>query len=110
RDSSRCVWLDFHRLARFLQRGCAHLRDPRGLRATIYNEVFQLLIIVLGLLPLLRHPTAVYHYASHLTGAPRHLWLGRPTLSPTANLDQFGVIAGLGFVLSFSYWCTDFVQ
>jgi SSS family solute:Na+ symporter len=81
-----------------------------GLRATIYNEVFQLLIIVLGLLPLLRHPTAVYHYASQLTGAPRHLWLGRPTLSPTANLDQFGVIAGLGFVLSFSYWCTDFVQ
>jgi SSS family solute:Na+ symporter len=31
-------------------------------------------------------------------------------VSPNGNIDLFGVIAGLGLVLSFSYWCTDFVQ
>jgi len=81
-----------------------------GLRATIYNEVFQLLVIVLGLLPLLHHSTTTFHSDSHLVGSHWHLWLGLPPLSHTASLDQFGVIVGLGFVLSFSYWCTDFVQ
>jgi solute:Na+ symporter, SSS family len=82
-----------------------------GLRATIYNEVFQLLIIVLGLLPLLLHRTGrIFAFVSHLPGSQGHLWLGLPSFSQSSSLDRFGVIAGLGFVLSFSYWCTDFVQ
>lgn len=81
-----------------------------GLRATIYNEVFQLLVIVSGLLPLLYCSTTAFHSNSSLSGSHWHLWLGLPPLSHTASLDQFGVIVGLGFVLSFSYWCTDFVQ
>jgi SSS family solute:Na+ symporter len=80
-----------------------------GLRATIYNEVFRIVIIVLGLIPLLWLPTTVIHPAHSLPGPRTHLWLGLPGISPAATLDQFGVIAGLGFVLSFSYWCTDFV-
>jgi solute:Na+ symporter, SSS family len=80
-----------------------------GLRATIYNEVFQLLVIVLGLLPLSYRTATMFHSESHLSGTHWHLWLGLPPLSRAASLDQFGVIVGLGFVLSFSYWCTDFV-
>ncbi len=78
-----------------------------GLRATIYNEIFQLLIIVSGLLPLLlraRIPLPTQ------PGPHWHLWLGLPSFSARATLDSFGVIVGLAFVLSFSYWCTDFVQ
>jgi SSS family solute:Na+ symporter len=81
-----------------------------GLRATLYNEVFQLLIIVVGLLPLaLRiHPASgesVLPSDSHW-----HLWAGLPVFSTTAPLDLFGVLIGLAFVLSTNYWCTDFVQ
>ena len=32
-----------------------------------------------------------------------------PVASRVAPLDVFGVVVGLGFVLSFGYWCTDFV-
>ena len=80
-----------------------------GLRATIYNEVFRVAIFVAGLLPLLWLPTTSLRARSSLPGLQWHLWLGIPHISPAATLDQFGVIAGLGFVLSFSYWCTDFV-
>jgi solute:Na+ symporter, SSS family len=38
-----------------------------------------------------------------------HLWAGLPAASNAAHLDGIGVVFGLGFVLSFSYWCTDFV-
>jgi SSS family solute:Na+ symporter len=80
-----------------------------GVRATIYNEVLQLAVIVLGLLPLLWLHTNRFHSASDLSGSHWHLWTSTPILSPQATLDGFGIVAGLGFVLSFSYWCTDFV-
>lgn len=80
-----------------------------GLRATIYNEVFRVVIIVLGLVPLLRLHTTSLHPVHLLPGPHSHLWVGLPGVSPISELDRFGVIVGLGFVLSFSYWCTDFV-
>ena len=80
-----------------------------GLRATIYNEVFQLLVIVLGLAPLLYRMATVSHSDSSRSGTHWHLWSGLPMMSPHASMDQYGVIIGLGFVLSCSYWCTDFV-
>jgi solute:Na+ symporter, SSS family len=81
-----------------------------GLRATIYNEVFQLLVMLAGLAPL-----AIYSF--HSATAPGaaaevarwHLWIGLPVASRAAPLDVLGVVFGLGFVLSFGYWCTDFV-
>jgi SSS family solute:Na+ symporter len=76
-----------------------------GLRATIFNEVFRVAIIVLGLVPLLGLSTTSLHPAA----SNGHLWLGLPTISPASELDRLGVIGGLGMVLSFSYWCTDFV-
>jgi len=80
-----------------------------GLRATIYNEVLQLLVIVLGLLPLMRGAAGIHRFAAHLPGTKGHLWLSLHPVCPAASMDQFGVFVGLGFVLSFSYWCTDFV-
>jgi SSS family solute:Na+ symporter len=80
-----------------------------GIRATIHTSIFQLFVIIAGLLPLLLKTSA---------GLPRrfadrperwHLWAPLPTIAPHALLDRFGVIVGLGFVISFSYWCTDFV-
>lgn len=38
-----------------------------------------------------------------------HLWAPLPGMAPHAVLDRLGVVVGLGFVISFSYWCTDFV-
>lgn len=81
-----------------------------GLRATVYNELLQLAMIVAGLFPLLLRMKGPFSGFPSRVGPHWHLWLGLPLISRQGNLDQFGVIAGLGMVLSFSYWCTDFVQ
>jgi solute:Na+ symporter, SSS family len=85
-----------------------------GLTATIYNEVIQFALIVLGLLPLavliLRDFHGLSGLLSHLDANMSHSWVGLPFANPqTSNLDVVGVSMGLGFVLSFGYWCTDFV-
>jgi SSS family solute:Na+ symporter len=81
-----------------------------GIRATVYTSIFQLCVLVCGLAPLL-------FLTLHLTPAGLaqrstrwHLWQPLPLLSPHATLDRFGVILGLGFVISFAYWSTDFVM
>lgn len=81
-----------------------------GLRATIYNEVFRAVIIVVGLLPLLWLKTTSLHPMTSLSGSHWHVWLGLPAASPHATLDKLGVIGGLGLILSIGYWCTDFVM
>ena len=80
-----------------------------GVRATIYNEVFQLLVMVAGLTPLAWRTARLALDASHSRSASSHLWIGMPVASTKAPLDGVGIVVGLGFVLSFSYWCTDFV-
>ena len=60
-----------------------------GLRATIYNEVFQLAVIVAGLLPLVFLKTSVFHTSGSLAGAHWHLWSPIPTLSPHAVQYQY---------------------
>jgi SSS family solute:Na+ symporter len=79
-----------------------------GIKATIYNEVFQLVVMLAGLVPLaIRN----FRFAlpSTVENARAHLWLGTPLVSQSAPMDGLGIVFGLGFVLSFSYWCTDFV-
>jgi len=85
-----------------------------GLTATIYNEVLQFTLIVAGLLPLVLFVLHDFHgFSGLLTVLPtnmRHTWLGLPFFAPqTAQFDILGISMGLGFVLSFGYWCTDFV-
>ena len=78
-----------------------------GVRATIYTEIFQLIVMAAGLVPLTFRTFSLVR--QHPDGPRWHLWQGQPAFAPKAHLDQFGLVLGLGFVLSFSYWCTDFV-
>ena len=85
-----------------------------GLRATMYNEVLQFALIVIGFTPLawssLRYFGSRHALRSSLPADMGHIWAGMHAVDPhTATMDGLGVIFGLGFVLSFGYWCTDFV-
>jgi solute:Na+ symporter, SSS family len=85
-----------------------------GLRATIYNEVLQLTITIVGLVPLSYRVLREFHGLRGLAGQlpenMRHVWSTMPVAaSQQAPMDVIGVVFGLGFVLSFGYWCTDFL-
>jgi SSS family solute:Na+ symporter len=81
-----------------------------GVKATIYNEVFQLIVMLAGLVPLAIHSSRLFTTPSGAAQVARwHLWTGMPIASRAASLDVVGVVFGLSFVLSFGYWCTDFV-
>jgi SSS family solute:Na+ symporter len=86
-----------------------------GLTSAIYNEVLQFFLIVLGFIPL------VYLGLKDVGGwdglkarigneAMVHSWkyLGSPSANPM-GVEWFSMLMGLGFVLSFGYWCTDFL-
>ncbi|WP_370618849.1 sodium:solute symporter family protein [Mumia sp. Pv 4-285] len=91
-----------------------------GLSAAIYNEVLQFFVIVAALLPLtlvaLHKVGGIDGLTSKITDSPG----GAEQLSswPGTNLtgidDPFwsvvGIVFGLGFVLSFGYWTTNFVE
>ncbi|WP_183789854.1 sodium:solute symporter family transporter [Tunturiibacter gelidoferens] len=81
-----------------------------GLRATIYNEMLQLTVVLLGLLPIgflsIRYLLVTTRTDQVSLG---HLWVGMPTASVSSPFDVLGLTVGLGFVLGFGYWCTDFV-
>ena len=94
-----------------------------GLTSAIYNEVLQFFLIVLGFLPLvliglkdiggwdgLIKNLDGYSAAKGMPGAWSHSWshLANPADNPL-GIEWFGLIAGLGFVMSFGYWCTDFL-
>ena len=95
-----------------------------GLTSAIYNEVLQFFLIVLGFLPLVLlglkdvggwaglkaklEPVATG--AGYDAGAWSSAWrhLGSASDNPM-GVEWFGMAMGLGFVLSFGYWCTDFL-
>ena len=85
-----------------------------GLTSAIYNEVLQFFLIVAGFLPLvwlgLRSVGGWHGLTQKLPPSFTHSWKGLS--SPSTNpmgVEWFGLVAGLGFVLSFGYWCTDFL-
>jgi solute:Na+ symporter, SSS family len=81
-----------------------------GVRASIFASVFQLFVMIAGLVPLL---VATEHFTASSWAARSdrwHLWKPLPLVQPHASLDCLGVLVGLGFVISFSYWSTDFVM
>jgi len=81
-----------------------------GIRATMYNSIFQLGLMLTGLVPLLLHYAKGRGSLPFADGGMRvHLWTATPLYSTSSTLDAIGVVIGLGFVLSFGYWCTDFV-
>jgi SSS family solute:Na+ symporter len=95
-----------------------------GLRSAIYNEVLQFFLIVLGFFPLVllglrdvggwdglvARLDTVATNAGYSAGAWSSSWqhLGSATDNPM-GVGWFGMAMGLGFVLSFGYWCTDFL-
>jgi SSS family solute:Na+ symporter len=95
-----------------------------GLTSAIYNEVLQFFLIVLGFLPLVilglidvggwsglqAKLASVATHHGYEAGAWTESW--RHMTSTKANpmgVEWFGLVMGLGFVLSFGYWCTDFL-
>lgn len=104
-----------------------------GLTSAIYTEVLQFFMIVLGFAPVVYlglkdvggWPTLnnILHGVSQ---APEKLGLNTHTFGPDAwtstwkpilagpaanpmGVDVFAMVFGLGFVLSFGYWCTNFL-
>ena len=84
-----------------------------GLSSAIYNEVLQFFLIVAGFLPLvylgLRDVGGWTGIRAALPDSYTHIWRGLGTGTHPMGVDAFGVAMGLGFVLSFGYWCTDFL-
>ena len=104
-----------------------------GLSAAIYNEVLQFFVIVAALLPLTLiglHRVGGWHgLTSKITAAATaahpddtgeaakvaaqqlHSWPGNSISGFDSNLlSVVGLVFGLGFVLSFGYWTTNFVE
>jgi SSS family solute:Na+ symporter len=95
-----------------------------GLTSAIYNEVLQFFLIVFGFVPLvflgLRRvggwdglqaqlatvATRNGFPADAYTASWQHM--GSAATNPV-GVEWFGLVMGLGFVLSFGYWCTDFL-
>ena len=80
----------------------------------MYNEVLQFFLIVLGLSPLvivaLHDAGGWANIKSHLSPELTHAWryMGSAESNPM-GLHFTSLIFGLGFVMSFGYWCTDFL-
>lgn len=85
-----------------------------GLTSAIYNEVLQFFLIVLGFVPLvwigLVDVGGWQGLVARLPEGFTSVWstLGSPEANPM-GVEWFGLVMGLGFVLSFGYWCTDFL-
>ena len=85
-----------------------------GLTSAIYNEVVQFFLIVAGFLPLvylgLKNVGGWTGLKATLNPAYTHSWLGMGSAHTNRlGVEWFGLTMGLGFVLSFGYWCTDFL-
>ncbi len=85
-----------------------------GLTSAIYNEVLQFFLIVAGFAPLvwigLRNVGGWQGIKQTLPPTMTHSWRGLAHASTnTLGVEWVGLAMGLGFVLSFGYWCTDFL-
>ena len=112
-----------------------------GLTASIYNEVLQFFLIVLGIAPMTIIALIANHGWAHFkkwiathqlpfltpdqvaaaaakpgsaahqmpAGQWMHTFQNTLTQSNPMHITWPGVVLGLGFVLSFSYWCTNFL-
>ncbi len=85
-----------------------------GLTSAVYNEVLQFFLIVLGLSPLVivsLHDSGGWSNMKNLLSPEMtHAWkyMGHTDTNPM-GLHFMSLIFGLGFVMSFGYWCTDFL-
>ncbi len=84
-----------------------------GLSSSIYNEVIQFFLIWLGLTPIvflgLKEVGGFAGFVAKLKEPLLHSVRYLGTSNNPLGVDWFGVVFGLGFVLSFGYWTTDFL-
>lgn len=85
-----------------------------GLTSAIYNEVLQFFLIVLGIAPLvyigMEKAGGISGILQNVDHAKLHVWKGMASASTNPmGVDAFSLVFGLGFVLAFGYWCTDFL-
>jgi len=85
-----------------------------GLTSAIYNEVLQFFLIVAGFLPLvylgLKNVGGWSGLKTQLPSAFTHSWQGMTNAQNNPlGVEWFGLVMGLGFTLSFGYWCTNFL-
>lgn len=127
-DYNICLWVCSLIVLLYVLKG--------GLTSAIYTEVLQFFMIVLGFAPVVYlglkdaggwtavkerlAGVAVNPVAYNLVGdanktfkpdAWTSAWtplLGGPSANPM-GVDLFAMVFGLGFVLSFGYWCTNFL-
>jgi SSS family solute:Na+ symporter len=93
-----------------------------GLTSAIYNEVLQFFVIVAALLPLtlvalnaVGGVNGLINKVKHfkpLGEAGLHAWrgLGIHHVTNPLGSDWVGIVFGLGFVLGFGYWTTNFAE
>lgn len=85
-----------------------------GLTSAIYNEVLQFFLVVFGFTPLavlaVLKAGGWEGMAARVPAVMTHAWryTGDASRNPM-GVEWFGLAMGLGFVLSFGYWCTDFL-
>jgi len=127
-DYNICLWVCSLIVLLYVLKG--------GLTSAIYTEVLQFFMIVLGFAPVvwlgLRDAGGWNAVKDKLEGVATHpvtynlvsdssktfqpdawtsAWkplLGGPSANPM-GIDLFAMVFGLGFVLSFGYWCTNFL-
>jgi SSS family solute:Na+ symporter len=92
-----------------------------GLGSAIYGEVLQFFVILAGLIPLaivaVRHVGGFHALADKVTQSALgpgglHAWQGTGVGDVTNPIgaNWVSIVLGLGFVLSFGYWTTNFAE
>ncbi|MEV4280990.1 sodium:solute symporter family protein [Actinoplanes xinjiangensis] len=90
-----------------------------GLSAAIYNEVLQFFVIIAGLLPItiiglvkVGGIDGLFEKVrqSPLGEAGLHTWADTGGTENPLGASWIGIVFGLGFVLSFGYWTTNFAE
>ncbi|NES15575.1 MULTISPECIES: sodium:solute symporter family protein [Micromonospora] len=90
-----------------------------GLSGAIYNEVLQFFVIIAGLVPVTVLGLIKVGGVSGLMDAVKgsklgeaglHAWQGTGGTDNPLGAHWLGIVFGLGFVLSFGYWTTNFAE
>ncbi|WP_433720269.1 sodium:solute symporter family protein [Actinoplanes sp. CA-051413] len=90
-----------------------------GLSSAIYNEVLQFFVILAGLIPItvvglvkVGGIDGLFDAVrdSKLGDAALHTWQGTANSDNPLGANWIGIVFGLGFVLSFGYWTTNFAE
>jgi solute:Na+ symporter, SSS family len=80
-----------------------------GFRGTARTEILHFFVMLAGLAPMLYLSLRLSGRTQQPWNTQGHLWRMTPLVSAHLPVDLVGVVFGLGVVISFSYWCTDFL-